>query len=67
MWGILTDHILYFTCKYSVLFFPSRVVVMAGDFICLGNIHKVNLRVAVLATGEGLCAFVRELTERCSQ
>lgn len=26
---------VHLTCKYSVLFFPSRVVVMAGDFICL--------------------------------
>jgi len=25
----------YSTCRYSVLFFPSSVVVIAGDFICL--------------------------------
>lgn len=38
-WALKTAFViaskLHFTCKYSVLFFPSRVVVMAGDFICL--------------------------------
>ena len=32
---IFQEHLCYITCKYNVLFFPSRVVVMAGDFICL--------------------------------
>lgn len=45
------------TCKYSVLFFPSRVVVIAGDFICLEKKWNLNAIIICVKNPRAECSF----------